>query len=145
MRQHASVRTPSGTGPLAEVGPEDVVYDLGCGDGRLIVAAARRCGAQAVGVEIHPLRVLWCRALIAALGLGDRVRVVRGDLFRQDLGDATVVICYLLQRTNDKLEGKLKQELAPGARVVSKRYRFPGLRLVRQDERDNLYLYDMST
>ena len=127
---------------LAEVGPEDVVYDLGCGDGRLIIAAARRYGARAVGIEIHPLRVLWCRALIAVLGLRDRVRVVRGDFFKQDLSDASVVICYLLQRTNHRLEGKLKQELRPGARVISKRFTFPGLHLVRQDRRDKLYLYD---
>jgi SAM-dependent methyltransferase len=130
---------------LAEVGPDDIVYDLGCGDGRLIMAAARRYGARAVGIEIHPLRVLWCRALIAVLGLRDRVEVVRGDFFKQDLGDATVVICYLLQRTNNRLEGKLRRELAPGARVVSKRFTFPGLRLVRQDPKEKLYLYDLNS
>ena len=130
---------------LAEVGPDDRVYDLGCGDGRLIIAAARRYGARAVGVEIHPLRVLWCRALIALLGLRDRVRVVWGDLFSQDLSDASVVICYLLQRTNNKLETKFRQELAPGARVISKRFTFPGLHLVRQDEKEKLYLYDLES
>lgn len=130
---------------LAEVGPDDVIYDLGCGDGRLIVAAARRYGARAVGIEIHPLRVLWCRALIAALGLRDRVRVVRGDLFTQDLSDADVVICYLLQRTNNQLESKFKQELGPGTRVVSKRFTFPGLHLVRRDDKDKLYLYDLGS
>jgi SAM-dependent methyltransferase len=128
---------------MAEVEPDDVVYDLGCGDGRLIIAAAQRYGARAVGIEIHPLRVLWCRARIAALGLRGRVRVIRGDFFKQDLRDADVVICYLLQRTNNKLEGKLKRDLAPGVRVVSKRFTFPGLHLVRQDDRDWLYLYTM--
>jgi SAM-dependent methyltransferase len=127
---------------LCEVGPGDVVYDLGCGDGRLIIAAARRYGARAVGIEIHPLRVLWCRALIALLGLSDRVQVVWGDFFNQDLSGASVVICYLLQRTNEKLEGKLRQELAPGTRVVSKRFTFRGLRLVRRDDTDRLYLYE---
>jgi predicted RNA methylase len=130
---------------MAQVGPGDLVYDLGCGDGRLIVAAARRYGARAVGIEIHPLRVLWCRAWIAVLGLRDRVKVVRGDLFAQDLSDATVVTCYLLQRTNDKLEGKFRRELDPHTRVVSKRFTFPGLRLVRRDERDKLYLYDLNS
>jgi SAM-dependent methyltransferase len=128
---------------LAEVGPNDVVYDLGCGDGRVIVAAAKRFGARAVGIEMHPLRVLWCRALIALLGLRDRVRVVRGDFFTHDLSDASVVTCYLLQRTNNKLEGKFRQELAPGTRVVSKRFTFPGLHLVRQDDREKLYIYDL--
>ena len=128
---------------MAKVGPDDVVYDLGCGDGRLIVAAAQRYGARAVGVEIHPLRVLWCRALIAVLGLRGRVRVIRGDFFRQDLRDADVVICYLLQRTNNKLEAKFRRELAPATRVVSRRFSFPGLHLVRPDDPDRLYLYTM--
>jgi len=139
MRMRAVYRLLS----MAEVGPDDVVYDLGCGDGRLIIAAARRYGARAVGIEIHPLRVLWCKALIAALGLRDRVRVVRGDFYAQDLSDASVVICYLLQRTNNKLEGKFRQELGPGTRVVSKRFIFPGLHLVRRDDKDKLYLYDL--
>jgi methylase of polypeptide subunit release factors len=130
---------------MAEVGPDDVVYDLGCGDGRVILAAARQCGARAVGVEIHPLRVLWCRAWIAVLGLRERVRVVRGDLFAQDLREASVVVCYLLQRTNHRLEGKLRHELPPGTRVISKRFTFPGLRLVRRDERDKLYLYNVGS
>jgi len=129
---------------LAGVGPGDLVYDLGCGDGRLIIAAARHHGARAVGIEIHPLRVLWCRALIALLGLGDRVRVIRGDLFTEDLRDADVVFCYLLQRTNNKLETKLWRELAPSTRIVSRRFTFPSLRLVRQDDRDRLYLYDLN-
>jgi SAM-dependent methyltransferase len=128
---------------LAEVGPNDVVYDLGCGDGRVIIAAAKRFGARAVGIEIHSLRVLWCKALIAFLGLRDRVRVIHGDFFTQDLSDASVVICYLLQRTNNKLEGKFRRELTPGTRVVSKRFTFPGLHLFRQDDRDKLYLYEL--
>jgi SAM-dependent methyltransferase len=128
---------------MAEVGPGDLVYDLGCGDGRLIVAAARCYGARAVGIEIHPLRYLWCQALIALLGLRGRVHVIRGDFFAQDLSDADVVICYLLQRTNNKLEGKFRQELHPSTRVVSKRFTFPGLHLVRRDDRENLYLYDL--
>ena len=130
---------------MAEVGPGDVVYDLGCGDGRLIVAAARRYGARAVGIEIHPLRYLWCQALIAVLGLRGRVRVIRGDFFAQDLSDADVVTCYLLQRTNNKLEGKFRQELDPSTRVVSKRFTFPGLHLVRRDDKDKLYLYDLES
>ena len=129
---------------FAEVGPGDTVYDLGCGDGRLIIAAAQRYGARAVGIEIHPVRYWWCKMRINALGLGDRVQVTRGDFYAHDLSDADVVICYLLQRTNSKLELKFKQELALGTRVVSKRFTFPGLRLVRQDEQDKLYLYDLN-
>jgi predicted RNA methylase len=128
---------------MAEVAPDDLVYDLGCGDGRTIVAAARRFGARAVGIEIDPLRYLWCQALITVLGLRDRVQVVYGDFFAQDLRDADVVTCYLLQATNEKLVSKLKQELHPGARVVSNSFTFPGLRLMSQDNHNHLYVYSM--
>ena len=94
---------------MAEVGPGDIVYDLGCGDGRVIVTAARRYGARAVGIEIDPLRYLWCQTLITVLGLRDRVRVVYGSFYRKDLSGADVVTCYLLQSTNERLEGKLKR------------------------------------
>jgi SAM-dependent methyltransferase len=126
---------------MGETGPRDLVYDLGCGDGRTIATAARRYGARVVGIEIDPLRYLWCRVLVSALGLGDRVRLIRGDFFTQDLSEADAVTCYLLQRTNNILEGKLKQELRPGARVVSHGFTFPGLHLVRQDDRAKPYLY----
>jgi SAM-dependent methyltransferase len=126
---------------MAEVGPGDLVYDLGCGDGRTVVAAARRYGAQAVGIEIDPLRYLWCQALVTALGLRGRVRIVYGNFFKQDLSDASVVTCYLMQDTNNKLEGKLKQELRPGTRVVSNTFTFPGLQRVRQEGDAKLYLH----
>ena len=126
---------------MAEVGPDDVVYDLGCGDGRTIVAAARRYGARAVGIEIDPLRYLWCQLLITVLGLRDRVEIIFGDFFSQDLSAADVVTCYLLQSTNNKLESKLKQELRPNTRVVSNYFTFPGLHLVSQDEETKVYLY----
>jgi ubiquinone/menaquinone biosynthesis C-methylase UbiE len=128
---------------MAEVGPDDLVYDLGCGDGRMIVTAARRYGARAVGVEIDPLRYLWCQMRITTLGLRDRVRIVYGDFFAQDLSDADVVTCYLLQSTNKRLENKFEQELHPGTRVVSNDFTFPGLRLVRKDDQDKLYLYSL--
>ena len=128
---------------MADVGPNDVLYDLGCGDGRTIVTAARHYGARAVGIEIDPLRYLWCQVLIAVLGLRDRVQVVYGDLFAQDLSGADVVTCYLLQETNDKLEQKLRQELRPGSRIVSNTYVFYHLRLVRFDSAANLYLYNL--
>jgi predicted RNA methylase len=126
---------------MAEVGSGDLVYDLGCGDGRTIVTAARRYGARAVGIEIDPLRYLWCQALITILGLRGRVRIVYGNFFKQDLSDASVVTCYLLQDTNNKLESKLKRELRPGTRVVSNTFSIPGLHKVRQHGDAKLYLY----
>ena len=63
---------------LAEIGPEDVVYDLGCGDGRLVITAARHYGASAVGIEIDPLRYAWCRMMVSLQGIGDRVTILHG-------------------------------------------------------------------
>lgn len=126
---------------MAGVRPGELVYDLGSGDGRVLTAAARHFGARAVGVEIDPLRALWSRARIALLGLQEQARVVRGNLFDQDLSDADVVTCYLLQETNDRLAEKLSRELCPGARVVSNTFTFPGLELTGKDDKDRLYVY----
>ena len=126
---------------IAEVGPGDVVYDLGCGDGRMVITAAREYGARAVGVEIDPLRYLWCQLRITLLGL--RGRVVYGDFLKQDLSGADVVTCYLLQRTDERLQVKLSEELRPATRVVSHSFTFPGLRLLRRDDKAELYLYSV--
>lgn len=134
-----SMRTVRTMLVLADAGPEDIVYDLGCGDGRMIVTAARRCGAKAVGIEIDPFRYLWCRSLVDILDLRGRVEVVYGNFFAQDLSAATVVTCFLLQDTNDKLENKLLRELRPGTRVVSNLFTFKRLRLVREDGDARLY------
>ena len=109
---------------MAKVGPSDVVYDLGCGDGRMIVAAARRYGARAVGIELDPLRYAWCQILITFLGLRDRVRIIYGDFYKQNLRDADVVTCYLLQSTNNRLQAKFKKELRPNTRVVTNYFTF---------------------
>jgi predicted RNA methylase len=130
---------------MAEAGPDDLVYDLGCGDGRLIVTAARRHGSRAVGIELDPLRYLWCQGLITVLGLRGHVRLVHGDFFAQDLSDADVVTCYLLQSTNEKLEEKLREELRPCTRVVSNQFTFSRLRLVRRDDEAKLYLYEVGS
>jgi SAM-dependent methyltransferase len=126
---------------MAEVRPGELVYDLGCGDGRVLVAAARRFGARAVGIELDVSRFLFSLVVTRVLGLRRRVRVVRGDLFRQDLREADVVVTYLLQDTNDRLQAKLLRELRPGSRVVSNTFTFSGLPLVRRDEEYRLYLY----
>jgi len=128
---------------MAEVRPDDLVYDLGCRDGRIIVTAARRYGARAVGIELDPLRFLWCQMLITVLGLRSRVRIVYGDFFKQDLSAASVVTCYLLTVTNKKLEGKFISELKSDTRVVSNYFLFPSLQLVSEDKEEKLYLYNL--
>ncbi len=103
---------------LAQVGKDDVVYDLGCGDGRIVVAAAQRGARKAVGVDIDPERVAEARANVRAAGVGDRAAIREGDLFQQDLSDATVVTLYLLPDLNLRLKPKLLA-LRPGTRIVS--------------------------
>ncbi len=104
---------------LAAVKPSDVVYDLGSGDGRIVITAAKKYGAHGVGIEIDPVLVEKAKENAAAAGVSDRVRFIRQDLFKSDITDATVVTLYLLQSINERLRPKLVRELKPGTRVVS--------------------------
>jgi SAM-dependent methyltransferase len=102
---------------MAQVGPRDVLYDLGSGDGRLVLAAAKR-GARAVGVEFNPDLVAFSESRARAQGVSDKARFVRGDIFETDFSEATVVTLYLLSTLNMRLRPKLLG-MRPGTRVVS--------------------------
>jgi protein-L-isoaspartate O-methyltransferase len=104
---------------LADVKFSDVVYDLGSGDGRIVITAARKYGARGIGVEIDPALVKKATDNAAAAGVADRVRFVTGNLFTAEIGDATVVTLYLLQSINERLRPRLVRELKPGTRIVS--------------------------
>ncbi len=104
---------------LAHVQSSDVVYDLGSGDGRIVITAARQYGARAVGIEVDRALVAQARRNAAAAGVASRVRFIEQDMFATDLRDATVVTLYLLQSLNERLRPKLVRELRPGARIVS--------------------------
>jgi SAM-dependent methyltransferase len=104
---------------LAHVTARDVVYDLGSGDGRIVITAAKKFGAQGVGVEIDPGLTAKARANAAAAGVSNRVRFVTQDLFTAKFSDATVVTLYLLQSINERLRPRLVRELRPGTRIVS--------------------------
>jgi len=104
---------------LAQVKKTDVVYDLGSGDGRIVIAAAKKYGATGVGFEIDPALVKKARENAAAAGVSNRVRFVTQDLFTADLSRASVVTLYLLQSINERLRPKLVRQLKPGARIVS--------------------------
>ncbi len=104
---------------LAKVTDEDVVYDLGSGDGRTPITAAKEHGARGVGVEFNPKLVALSRQNAEKAGVADRVRFINADLFQTDISEATVVTLYLLSSLNQKLLPKLQHELKPGTRIVS--------------------------
>ena len=104
---------------MAAVTKADTVFDLGCGDGRIVIAAAQRYGSRGVGIDIDPERVAEATENVRKAKVSDRVRIVQGDLFEADISAATVVTLYLLTDLNRKLRPKLLRDLAPGTRVVS--------------------------
>ena len=104
---------------LANVNSSDVVYDLGSGDGRIVIAAAKNHGARGVGIDIDPERIQESNENATKAGVTDKVKFIEADLFKSDFSDATVVTLYLLSSLNEKLRPILMQQLEPGTRVVS--------------------------
>lgn len=104
---------------VAKVTKNDIVYDLGTGDGRIPVTAAKKYGARGVGIDIDPQRIKDATENVQKSGVGDRVRIIQGDLFEANISEATVVTLYLLPMLNQKLMPKLQKELKPGTRIVS--------------------------
>lgn len=104
---------------LAGVHPGDVVYDLGCGDGRIPIAASQLCGARGVGIDIDPQRITESLRSAREEGVLDRVTFRNEDLFETNISDATVVVLFLWPEVNLELCSKLRRELKPGTRVVS--------------------------
>jgi ribosomal protein L11 methylase PrmA len=106
---------------FVNVTKDDVVYDLGCGDGRIVIAAATQFGARGVGIDIDPERIKEANAAAARAGVSSRVTFVVGDLFDPafKISDATVVTLYLLPSLNARLRPRLQSELKPGTRIVS--------------------------
>jgi SAM-dependent methyltransferase len=104
---------------FAKVGPKDVVYDLGCGDGRIVIAAAKKFGARGVGVDIDPERIDESVANARKAGVERLVTFKLQDAMKTDVSDASVVMLYLLSFANVQLRPILQQQLKPGARIVS--------------------------
>jgi len=133
----------------ANVKRGDVVVDLGCGDGRILVTAVQKFGAKAVGIELNPKLVKEASEMIARLGLQNHAKVIRGDIFEADLSQADVVTLYLTTGSNEKLRPKLEQSLRPGARVVSHDYGIRGWNPIDVQEvfvhnrRHKIYLYQI--
>ena len=137
-----SIMTPQGVVEealrLAAVGPGDVVYDLGCGDGRFVVTAAKVHGARGVGIDLDPRQVELARANARAAGVESLVELRTEDLLQSDFADATVVTIYLAPRVNERLKPRLEAQLKPGTRVVSHDFDITGWhfekRLTLRDE-----------
>ena len=129
---------------MANVEAGDVVYDLGCGDGRIVVMAAQKFGARGVGVDIDPRRIEEARENAAKAGVANRTRFHLGDLFNADIREATVVTLYLLPEVNVRLKPKLRSDLKPGSRVVSHDFTmgddWPAERALRLPN-DTIYLW----
>ena len=104
---------------VAEVGENDILYDLGSGDGRIVITAAKEFGARGVGVDIDPARIREARENAVKAGVADKVKFLQQDLFETDIREATVVTLYLLPEVNRRLRPKLLSDLKPGTRVVS--------------------------
>lgn len=134
---------------IARLKSGETLYDLGCGDGRILTTAARDFGARAVGVELSPALVRRARQAVESLGLQDQVRVIEGDLMQVDLSGADVVALYLLTEANEQLRPKLERELKPGARVVSLEFRIKGWKPSRVEKVEahrhpyTIYLYEL--
>ena len=134
---------------VAGVRPGETVYDLGCGDGRILIMAARQFRAKAVGIEISDSLVRSTSDRILKMGLQNDVEVIHGDLLNVDLNPADVVTLYLTTNLNESLRPNLERYLKPGARVVSHEFRVPGWKPNRVEKTDSpshphvIYLYIM--
>jgi ribosomal protein L11 methylase PrmA len=132
---------------LAKVGPKDLVFDLGCGDGRIVITAVREYGARGVCIDIDPVRIREARKNAEAAGVGDRIDFRNQDLFEADLAGATVVTLFLWPDVNLRLRPKLRRELEPGTRIVSYIHDMADwkpdetIRVSVDDEEESVYLW----
>jgi ribosomal protein L11 methylase PrmA len=128
---------------FAEVQPGETVCDLGCGEGRVLITAAKDFSARAIGVEIDPLKILLARLLRKINGVDDKVNIVRGNLFDFDPGSADVLYLYLTHQAMDKLFPEILKKLKPSVRIVSYRFCLRGMTPEKASEDKTLFLYQL--
>jgi cyclopropane fatty-acyl-phospholipid synthase-like methyltransferase len=133
---------------MAKIKPGETLYDLGSGDGRIVIAAAEKYKAKAVGVEISPKLVASATENIQNAGLANRARVIQGDVFQTDFSGADVVTMYLDTQSNARLKPNLEKYLKPGARIVSHDYPIPGWKPADVEktgtrQEHTIYLYEI--
>ncbi len=128
---------------IARVSEKDMIYDLGCGDGTALITAAALYHARGIGIEIDPIRVLVAKIRTLIHGVSQKVTVKRGDLFKADISQATVIFVYLIPKTLKRLERKFFAELKPGTRIVSYVYTIDYLPLLDYDAKHQVYVYEI--
>jgi predicted RNA methylase len=125
---------------MAEIDSKDILYDLGSGDGRIVSEAANKYNARAVGIEADPIRVLWSR-LFLFFSRQKRSKIIWGNIFKENISEATIVTLFLGHNANQKLKTKLLNELKLGTPVVSYVWTFEGWKPVKVNTKDRIYLY----
>jgi len=125
---------------LASISKNDIVYDLGCGDGTLIITAAKEFGARAVGIEIDPLRFWIAKTRVWLNNLLDKIGVKQENFFQSNISEATVIVVYLVPKALNELLPKFRKELKKGTRIVSYRYEMR-MKIRKTDKKNKLFLY----
>ncbi len=125
---------------LAGIKKEDILYDLGCGDGEVLITAAQKFGARGVGIEIDPLRFIIASLRVRLGRLSNKIEIRRANFFKEDISEASVIIVYLVPATLQKLLPKFKK-LKKGTRIISYRYDIEGLKVKKIDRENGLILY----
>lgn len=126
---------------LAKINRKDRVYELGSGDAEFLLLVAKEIGAKCVGIEIDPLRHIIAKTRVKIDGLDEYVTLKKKNFYDENLSGATVIYMYLIPRVLKKITPKLKKELKKGTRIISYKYQIEGLKLVKEDKKEKLYLY----
>jgi predicted RNA methylase len=126
---------------LTKIKKGDLLYDLGCGDGRVLILATKKYGIRAVGIEKNSFLFWLCKRNIRKNKLENKIKLIKKDFFREDLGKANVVVVYLSQRTNDKLKPKLEKELKKRTRIVSADHIFKGWKEIKRIKTGHFYTH----
>jgi hypothetical protein len=125
---------------VAKISKKDFIYDLGCGDGELLLIAGKEFGARGIGVEIDLLRFVSATIKILKAGLGKSIKIKMGNFFKEDLSKATIVNVYLVPKTLNKLKPKFFKELKSGTKIVSYRYKM-NLEKIAEDKINKIFVY----
>lgn len=126
---------------LVDIKPGEILYDLGCGDGRIVIEASKAYKAKAVGIEIDPIRALISRLKVRYNNLQKHVNIEHANFFNVNLKDADVVALYLLPETLNKLQSKFRQQLKHGSRIVSLKFPLSNWKPVRVDKKNDIFVY----